>query len=219
MLMTFKVGLTLGLSIIGSIGAQNIFLIKQGVKSEHPYLCAFMCFLCDFILIILGVAGVGALLLKMPILKSVILAAGVIFLGVCGVKSIRHAFNYQAVLKGIEMIRANNESVVSISRLVILTLSFSLLNPQAILDTMVIIGGNANHYVSYPKYLFVAGTIAASFVWFFGLATATHYFSDRLMTVKFWRGLEFFSGSIMIVFAANFLFTMLNFNFLAYLSA
>lgn len=88
---------------------------------------------------------------------------------------------------------------------ILIAISFSLFNPQAILDTLVIIGGNANHYSGQLKYFFVIGTLAASFIWFFGLAFVTHVFSRKVLNPKFWRLLEMISGTMMLFFAGIFL--------------
>lgn len=209
MLFTFKIGMLLGLSIIISIGAQNLFVIKQGLRNEYPYLCALTCFLSDFILIILGVTGVSALIIEIPLIKLVMLVAGMLFLGIYGSLAIKRGFNSKAISESLKQLQQQTSISSSSVRLIILGLSFSLLNPHAILDTVVIIGSSANHYANELKYFFVAGTIVASLVWFLGLTVITKRFANKLMSIKFWQTLEFVSGAIMIGFAGQFLYQLL----------
>lgn len=205
MLLTFKTGMLLGLSIIISMGAQNLFLIKQGLRNEYPYLCAFMCFLCDSILIILSTAGVSVLILEFPLLKTILLILGVIFLMYYGSLAIKRGFNAAVISTDLMQLQELKQIKISAVKLIALTLLFSLLNPQAILDVTLIIGGNANHYNNLSKYFFVSGVLAASFIWFFGVAIATRYFGEKISNVKFWRALEYTSGFLMITFAIKFL--------------
>ena len=202
MLLSFQLGLLLGLGIITSIGAQNIFVIKQGVKRERPYLSAFICFLCDIALIVLGVTSVSALFIYFPGIKTGLLVLGVIFLSVYGSLALRTAFSRKRIQENLEKI--NQGLKLSQWKIIMLALSFSLLNPQMMLDTLVIIGGSASHYAQQVKLFFVAGTMVASFIWFAGLSVTTTYFSRYLLTIKVWRGLEFFSGMVMWLFAIKF---------------
>lgn len=203
MFITFKIGMLLGLSIIISIGAQNLFVIQQALRNEYTYSSALICFLCDFILIVSGVAGLSAFLIKFPGLKLAILIFGILFLSWYGFKSLRRSFS----IKSAEIIQqtVNHASMTSLSKIILLGLSFSLLNPAAILDTIVIIGGSATQYIEMEKYFFIAGTIFASFIWFFGLAGISRYFSTKIMTGSIWRIMDFISGILMLSIAIGFL--------------
>lgn len=201
----FKIGWLLGLSIIISIGAQNLFLIKQGLRNEQPYLCAFMCFLCDFILISLGAIGVSEVILALPVLKFILLAFGVIFLAYYGSLAIKRGFDLPAIDAYLKQIKEQNHQVTSTKKLILLALSFSVLNPQSLLDSTMIIGSNANYFNHEVKLLFVSGAITASFCWFFGISLATQYFGKKLMNSRFWSVLECISGISMIIFAFKFL--------------
>lgn len=204
----FKIGLILGLSLIISIGAQNLFVIKQGLRRESAYLCAWVCFLCDVILIVLGACGVSAFLLAFPKLKIAILIIGVLFLLYYALTALLNAMKIQTMRENLQKLQSQTQTNQSAKKLILFALSFSILNPQAILDTMVIIGGNASQYAVASKDLFILGTITASFIWFMGLATVTNYFSRVLLNVKFWCGLEIMSGLVMIGFASMFLYKL-----------
>lgn len=204
MMITFKLGMLLGLSIIISIGAQNLFIIQQAIRNEYTYICALTCFVCDVILIIMGATGVSALFIEFPILKTFILLTGIVFLIWYGIKAIKRGIVGDVVSEQFDSLKKSVESN-SLIKILLLGLSFSLLNPAAILDTIVIIGGSANHYLSHEKYLFVAGTISASFVWFFGLAAFTRHLSSKITNHLFWRALDFISGGLMLGIALNFI--------------
>lgn len=203
MIATFKLGMLLGLSIIISIGAQNLYIIQQAIRNEYTYLSALTCFICDVILITLGATGVSVVFIKFPMLKTAILLLGIIFLVWYGVKAIRRGIAGETVNEQFDAMK-NAVKSNSLTKIVLLGLSFSLLNPAAILDTIVIIGGSANHYLVQEKYLFVAGTISASFVWFFGLAALTKHLSRKITSNLFWRTLDFVSGGLMLGIALNF---------------
>lgn len=205
MFFAFKVGLLLSLSLIISIGSQNLFVIKQGLRREYPYWSALGCFLSDFGMIVLGSTGINVMILKWPFVKISLLLLGVIFLGWYGLSGIKQSFNKAAINKNLAQLGSNQNENLKLSKLILLALSFSLLNPQALLDTLVIIGGNANYYSNGLKYCFILGSITASFLWFFGLAISSRFFSKKLFNIRFWCGLEFISGILMVWFAIKFL--------------
>jgi len=204
MLMTFKLGMLLGLSIIISIGAQNLFVIQQAMRNEYAYLCALTCFICDVILIMAGAAGVSAVFIEFPVLKSIMLILGIMFLLWYGVSAIRRGISGNTVCEDFIASKNTASAVNSLSKVMLSGLSFSLLNPAAILDTVIIIGGSANHYVEIEKYLFVSGAITASFVWFFGLAAITKFFLRKMLSNLIWRALDFISGGLMLGIALGF---------------
>jgi len=197
-MVAFKYGIMLGFALIISLGPQNIFLIKQGLLRKHPYFAASVCFVSDAILITLGVTSVGLLVAQSPFLKSILLILGVIFLSTYGILSIVTSFKKSETQQELNL--KEQESSSSIIKILFLALSFSLLNPQAILDAFVLIGGNANQYMQF-KYDFMIGAILASLVWFFGLVTLAKYLSRYLKNMKVWRALNFVSGFIMLLFS------------------
>lgn len=197
MMLAFKFGLMLGFALIISLGPQNIFIIKQGLLRERPYFSASICFFADVLLIILGATSVGLLITQLPLLKTILLILGIAFLLTYGFLSIKASFKKT----GPEQFALQKQEPSSSSKKILfLALSFSLLNPQAILDTVVLIGGSANQYMQL-KYYFVIGAMLASLVWFFSLVTVAKYLSPYLTNKKVWRTLDFVSGSIMLLFS------------------
>lgn len=210
MFTAFKFGLLLGFSIILSIGAQNIFIIKQGLRNEWPYVCAGMCFLCDFALILAGVSGVNAFIYNFPAVKLFLLISGVIFLFYSGCLAIKRGLDYAKIQQNIALLSHDSYQENSATKLILMALSFSVLNPQAILDTLLIISSNANHFENFTRYVFVSGAIAASFIWFFGITLITSRFSNQLRNAKFWCALEWVGGIVMLIVAVNFTSQLFN---------
>lgn len=204
MITTFKLGMLLGLSIIISIGAQNLYIIQQAMRNEYTYLSALTCFMCDVILITLGATGLSVVFIKVPMLKTIIILLGILFLAWYGMQAIKRGLAGSTVSDQFAAMK-NSVNPNSLTKIILLGLSFSLLNPAAILDTIVIIGGSANHYLANEKYLFIAGTISASFIWFFGLAALTKHLARKITHQFFWRILDFISGGLMLSIALNFI--------------
>ncbi len=204
--MAFRMGLVLGFSLIMAIGAQNLFLLKQGLKREYAYFCALVCSLCDVILISLSITSVDKLLTSLPMFENILLIAAIIFLTIYGGMSVYSAF----CRKENKLDKNEEQKTLSISiwKILILTLSFSLLNPQAILDSMILIGGVASKYTATNQYEFMYGAILASVIWFFGIVTITRYLSKLLSNEYVWRILNFVSGSIMLAIAVKCFFLM-----------
>lgn len=192
----FVMGLLLGLSLIMALGPQNLFLIQQSAKRQHHYLAATLCLGCDVILIIGSVMGLSHLVLAMPMLKSVLLVLGVGFLVFYGGLSIRSALQDKDSKK-------QQREVDGIFKIIILTLSFSLLNPQAIIDTLIMIGANANQLTHEQQMPFMFGVIGSSCLWFYSLSFTASSFSQVLLRDKVFRSIEFCSGLLMLGFAIH----------------
>lgn len=194
----FKMGLLLGFSLIISIGAQNLFLIRQGLKKEKAYLCALVCFACDVLLILLSVSNVGWAINNYPWLHTLLLGGACVFLLWYGGQSIISGIRGQQPETS-----SQNHNPKSWWLLVATAISFSLLNPQAIIDTMVMIGGYASQYSSELQKPFIVGTILASLLWFFGLTTVSVRFAHVLQSRRAWRILDATSGVLMVGIAVK----------------
>lgn len=192
--MAFGMGLTVGLGLIIAIGAQNIFVIKQGLLRQHALLCAFICFLCDALLISVSLFGVHHLISQMQSIKKLLFVLASIFLLYYGSRSLL------AMYKNTQInINSNDQApLLSTGKIILMSLGFSLLNPQAILDCMVIIGGYAGKYHGISQYQFGMGAIVASFIWFFGLILLTHVARAFITSSRNWRYIEGLSALIML---------------------
>ena len=191
-----RAGLTLGFGLIISMGPQNIFLIRQGLKKEYAFLSALICSLCDMLLILLSTLSVSKLIITYPTAKMLMMALGALFLVTYGAKSIYSGLKQYRNPSALELTTAS--SSISLLKLLVTAISFSLLNPQAIIDTMIMIGGVVNQYPEEDQLLFIVGVIAASFLWFTGIATLATTCANYLKNRKVWASLEIASGFIML---------------------
>jgi L-lysine exporter family protein LysE/ArgO len=185
-------GLVLGLSLIMALGPQNVFLIRQGAMRQHAILSALTCFFSDFILITASVAGLHHILESHPSIRIWLTGLGSLFLLFYGGKALKLAF---VPKKPNEL----NDEKVSTSRfqIIMLALGFSLLNPHAIIDSLVLIGGFSGQFPDHQQ-AFLFGVLTSSFVWFLLLTFVARYFSALLTRPHIWRRVEFLSGSLMI---------------------
>jgi len=190
MLVYFN-GLVLGLSLIMALGPQNIFIIRQGAMRRHAVLSALTCFFCDAILVTASVAGLHHLLEDHDNLRAWMIRGGALFLIYYGIKALRQAFR-----KG-DREDTSDKRHPSRWQIIALALGFSLLNPHAIIDSLVLIGGGSMQFPDHQQ-AFLFGVITSSFLWFIVLTFTTYYFSKALTRPVIWRRVEFVSGLLMI---------------------
>ncbi|KTD34388.1 LysE family transporter [Legionella moravica] len=183
-------GLLLGLSLIMALGPQNVFLIKQGARRNHATLSAAVCFICDIILACASVAGLHQILLAHPTLKIWLVWFGTAFLLYYAIKAFRSAFTHHK--KESDKAHQPHNRV----QIVLFALGFSLLNPHAIIDTLVIIGSGSSQF-PHNKMAFLLGVISSSLLWFSSLTVTTRYFSNILTKTTVWQAIELFSGVLM----------------------
>lgn len=186
-------GFLTGLSLIVAIGAQNAFVLRQGLLRKHVLVIVVICALSDAFLITLGVLGLGSLISALPWLLEVIRWVGVAFLVWYGSSSLRR-FMKQDSLKAAE------SSVGSLKQAVMTTLALTFLNPHVYLDTVIFIGGIANSFGD-QKWWFVVGAITASFLWFFSLGFGASKASVLVSKPVFWKILDIFIAAVMFSLA------------------
>ncbi|GAA5513174.1 arginine exporter protein ArgO [Deinococcus carri] len=192
----FLRGLTLGLTLIVAIGPQNAFVLRQGLARRHAGLAALVCSLADTLLIICGVLGVGALLARNPALTTLGTLAGAAFLLGYGWRS------FQAARRPVTL-EAGGQSVTTPRAIVATAAAFSLLNPHALLDTVVLLGGASAGLGGSGRYAFLAGTVLASWVWFFGLALLAGRLAPLMRSPRAWQVLDVLVGLTMWAVAAG----------------
>jgi len=169
-------GLGLGLSLIVAIGAQNLFVLRQGMRSEHVFEVAAVCALSDAVLITLGVAGLSAVTSALPWLVVVVRWAGAAFLIAYGLLAAR-----RALTSSTSATDTGEPPVASTRRSVLLAcLAFTWLNPHVYLDTVFLLGSVASTHGD-GRWLFALGAMIGSFGWFFALAYGARHLS-RLLT-------------------------------------
>jgi L-lysine exporter family protein LysE/ArgO len=164
------IGFATSLSMIVAIGAQNAFVLRQGIRREHVVPVVAVCALSDALLVGAGIAGLGAALQARPVLLAVTRYAGAGFLIAYGVFATRRAFRPQALTA------AADQAPAALGGVLLACLGFTYLNPHVYLDTVVLLGMLANQHGSPGRWLFGAGSIVASCAWFTGLG----FFAGKL---------------------------------------
>ena len=185
-------GFVLGGGLIIAIGAQNAYLIRQGVRGERVFVIATICFLSDALLIIVGAAGIGSFIASDELLRSVAAWGGAFFLIVYGAKA---AF---AVLNPEPMDWDKGDGVrLGLWKIILTTAALTYLNPHVYLDTVVLVGGVAAQYDDLQQRLFFTmGAVVASFVWFYGLALGSVKVAPFFQTT---RGARVLDGTVCLV--------------------
>jgi len=195
-------GFFTGMSLIVAIGAQNAFVIKQGLLRSRVTLVVFVCSLSDALLIILGTGGLGTIIQSRPDLLDVIRWFGVIYLTWFGFKSVRSALRN-------ETLKASNQSAESWKKVLLTVLGMTYLNPHVYLDTVIFVGSLANQFES-QRWYFALGACIASGIWFsaigYGARSASHLMSKPL----FWRVLDSAIAAIMFTLAITLAFYKFN---------
>lgn len=218
-------GLGLGFSLIIAIGAQNLFVLRQGLRREHVILVAAICAISDAALIALGVSGIGFALSAAPWLIDVVRWAGAAFLVGYGLLAARRAWRPSGHALEVEGPRADDDagtvpgSGVSGSAVarttttaaalttralpVALTcLALTWLNPHVYLDTVFLLGTVANTHGD-QRWLFAGGAMAASIIWFFSLVIGARFLGRWLSTPRAWRVLDAVIAVVMIAMGVS----------------
>jgi len=195
-------GLLTGLSLIVAIGAQNAFVLRQGLLKKHVLVMVLICAISDATLIILGVFGLGALISALPWLLEVIRWVGVAFLIWYGSTSLRRFMKN-------ESLKAAESGSRNLKQTVLTTLALTFLNPHVYLDTVIFIGGIANQFGD-QKWFFALGAVTASFVWFFSLGFGASKASVLVSKPAFWKILDVFIAAVMYSLAITLAVAKLN---------
>jgi len=188
-------GFLTGFSLIVAIGAQNAFILRQGLTRQYVYLIVTICALSDALLIALGTFGLGALIQAIPNLLEIMRWLGVAYLTWFGATSIRKALKTNSLTVAEEI-------QVSLKKTLLLTLGFTFLNPHVYLDTVILVGSVANHF-GENKWFFALGATIASFTWFFSLGLAASKMAVLMAKPVFWKILDVFIAAVMFSLAIN----------------
>ena len=195
-LLAAAAGLGLGLSLIIAIGAQNAFVLRQGLRAEHVAAVVAVCLLSDVVLIAAGVGGAGALVQEAPDVVTVVCFAGAAFLLVYGLMAARRALRPAALLAEAGGARTGLAVAVSTS------LALTWLNPHVYLDTVVLLGSLASTYDD-RRWWFGAGAAVASAVWFIGLGYGARLLRPVFARPAAWRVLDAVIAVVMLALATS----------------
>lgn len=193
-------GFGTGAGLIIAIGAQNAFVLKQGLLRNRVFVTALFCALLDAFLIGIGVGGFGSALASNPFLLTCAKWGGALFLIYYGAKSFYAVFSSHTLDVHAPQ---RNPSLKS----TLLTLSaLSLLNPHVYLDTVVLLGSISAQFQKEERIFFGVGAAFASLVWFFSLCYGARFLAPLFRKPISWKILDFLIGCVMIAIALSLLF-------------
>lgn len=194
----FVNGALLGGALIIAIGAQNMFVLRQGMARDQVFTVALLCSLIDASLIVLGALGLGSLIATLPWLVPFASWGGAAFLIVFGGLSF-----YQSYRPKTSSVDETGDVTSSFKKAVLMTLAFGFLNPHVYLDTVILLGGIAASYDVELRMFFVGGAVVSSFLWFFSIAYGARTLAPLMRHPAGARVLDFAVGSMMFIVAAN----------------
>lgn len=192
-MQTFGAGFALGLSLIMAIGAQNAFVLRQGIRRSHVFAVCLTCALSDAILIAAGVAGFGRLSEAVPWVEPVMRWGGAAFLLAYGARAFLSAWRGGAVLS------VAGQGAESLGPVLATGLALTWLNPHVYLDTVVLLGTVAAQYED--RLGFAMGAMSASFVFFFMLGYGARRLAPLFARPQAWRVLDIAVGLLMCAIA------------------
>ena len=193
----FANGLFMSLVLIVAIGAQNAYVLRQGLRREHVGPVVLFCAASDAVLIGAGVAGMAQALQGRPMLATVLAGLGAAFLCGYGLKALWRSRQPAAL-------QASAQGASSLSRAAVLAQAagFTLLNPHVYLDTVLLVGSAGAQYAGLLKVWFVAGATTASVVWFTSLGFGARLLAPVFAKPRAWQMLDALVGGTMLVLAA-----------------
>ena len=189
-LSVMSTGFITSMSLIIAIGAQNAFVLAQGIRKRFNLVIAVTCCTVDTVLIFCGIAGMGILISSSPMLMWLIAIFGGVFLTLYGLRSLISVFAEQKLI-------AESEGIKTLGKAFAVTLSITLLNPHVYLDTVVLIGSVGGQYVGLERWLFAIGAALASIVWFFSLSFGAAKLAPVFEKPISWRVLDMFVCGMM----------------------
>jgi L-lysine exporter family protein LysE/ArgO len=186
-------GLLTGLSLIVAIGAQNAFVLRQGLRRDRVAAVVLVCALSDLVLIAAGTAGIGAIVDRAGFVLDVVRWLGVAFLAWYGVGSLRRAARPEALAA---QERGSGRAVTT-------ALLLTWLNPHVYLDTVLLLGSIANTHGPGGRWWFALGAGVASVLWFTGLGYGARLAAPLLARPAAWRVLDVLIGLTMLAIAVR----------------
>ncbi|WP_427115530.1 LysE/ArgO family amino acid transporter [Pseudarthrobacter scleromae] len=190
-------GLMTGLALIIAIGAQNAFVLRQGIRREHVGVVVALCMVSDALLILGGTVGIGALVSRFPMALDVLRWGGAAYLTWWAVRS------FMSALKPSTLTADAPRSKGSV---IVTTLALTYLNPHVYLDTVVLLGGMANQHGPDARWVFATGAVVGSALWFSALGYGARKLSGVLSSPRTWRIVDLAIGVVMLALAVKLVF-------------
>ena len=190
-------GLGLGAGLIIAIGSQNAHVLRMGLRRHHVGLTVLVCIMCEIVLISLGVAGVGSLVERSPVLLGFARWGGAAFLAWYGVRAWRSAFSSHVMDTAPHPVALNARKALAT------VLAVTLLNPHVYLDTVVLLGAVGSQQGTEGKWWFALGAMTAAALWFTLLGFGARLLSPWFAKPVAWRLLDGVIGVVMLALAAT----------------
>ena len=184
------VGFIASFTLIAAIGAQNAFVLRQGIRREHVLPVVALCTVSDIALISVGIAGVGALITAHPSALNIAKFGGAAFLIGYGLLAARRAWRPSSLTP-------SDSAPARLIDVLLTCAALTFLNPHVYLDTVVLLGALANEH-SGERWLFGVGAVTASAVWFFSLGLGARRLAGLFATPLTWRILDGLIAAMMI---------------------
>ena len=198
---SFLAGFGLSLSLIVAIGAQNAFVLRQGLRHEHVGAVVGVCAALDLALMVIGVSGVAAALGRHPAVLAALAVAGAAFLAFYGVQALRRARRPTA-LSAASSAASADTAAPPLRKVLAQTLAITLLNPHVYLDTVLLVGAVGAQQPAPLRPLFLAGAGLASGLWFTALGYGARLLAPVFARPRAWRALDAVVALTMFVLAA-----------------
>ena len=196
-------GFLTGLSLILAVGAQNIFVIEQGLKKQYVFIVCLICSLSDLILIFLGIFLFeffrNLFTYKIELIFNILLFIFLIYFVISKIRTNYDNFDIDPY-----------KTEISLKNVIIKTLGFTYLNPHVYSDTVFFLGNFSKNFLITQKYYFGIGASIASFLFFFSLGYLSKFSSKYLKSIKTWRIINIFIIIFMSILAFYVLLDILN---------
>jgi L-lysine exporter family protein LysE/ArgO len=183
-------GLSVGLSLIIAIGAQNAFVLRQGIRRQHVFAVSLTCALSDAVLIVIGVTSFQKVVTLLPWVDPVMRYGGAAFLIWYGLKS------FYAALRSSGALEVEQATATSFTRTIAMCLALTWLNPHVYLDTVVLLGTISTRFPGH-QFEFAAGAVTGSILFFFMLGYGAAWLRPIFARPQAWRILEAIIGCVM----------------------
>ena len=198
MTSAFLIGFFLGLSLIVAIGAQNAFVLRQGILRQHVFYIALFCSIADTLLIIVGITGISYFFNDyLNEYSKIIFGIASLWLFIYGLLRLRSA------LRSNSAIISNNRESTSLKNTISIISIFTFANPHVYLDTMILIGSISQQFLDLNRVYFAFGACSASFIWFFGIAYGAKLLTPIMQKPRHWRIFDSFIALIMFIIAIS----------------
>jgi L-lysine exporter family protein LysE/ArgO len=197
-LLAFGTGFAIGAGLIIAIGAQNAFVLRQGLLKQHVLPIVLFCAVSDALLIIAGVAGLGTMISQSPLALKFVALVGAAFLGWYGWVAFRRAQQPQSL-------DVSAEGGLSLRQALLMCATFTWANPHVYLDTVLLVGSLSAPYADVQRVAYGLGAASSSFAWFFALGFGARLLRPLFAKPVTWKILDYGIAAVMWAIAATLL--------------